>query len=197
MILGNGHPGRGHLGGIWAAREKMPDPSDSFFTDLGREQTGTMVGIARTGPVMGSRVDKSARKFVARAPCAFQRHRHSRAMPKIVLMLLLLLPAALRAQPLELDPAALRDAALGPYLERSAYLDLLADTVDGFRANPARRVPGLADDDIYFWSVTGRFGADFAGSSVPGGILACGSPCRRSIRCATRSPRQSAAGRCR
>lgn len=94
-------------------------------------------------------------------------------MPKLVLMLLLLLPAALRAQPLELDPAALRDAALLPYLERSAYLELLADTIDGFRANPARRVPGLAGDDIYFWSVTGRFGADFAGASVPGGILAC------------------------
>jgi len=54
MILGNGHPGRGHLGDIWAAREKMPDPSDSFFTDLGREQTGTMLCIARTGPVRGS-----------------------------------------------------------------------------------------------------------------------------------------------
>ena len=88
-------------------------------------------------------------------------------------MLLLLLPAALRAQPLELDPAALRDLALAPYLERSAYLDLLVDTVDGLTPAPARRVPGLAGDDIYFWSVTGRFGSDLAGSTVPGGILTC------------------------
>jgi len=94
-------------------------------------------------------------------------------MRVLALILLLCLPAPLRAQPLVLQVGALRDAGLEPYLARAGYLDVLADTVAGFAPAPARPVPGLARDDIYFWSVTGRFGADVAGSSVPGGILTC------------------------
>ena len=94
-------------------------------------------------------------------------------MRTLILMFFLCLPAALRAQPVVLDAGGLRDAALVPYLERAAYLDLLVDTIDGFQPDPARRVPGLAEGDIYFWSITGRFGADMTGSDVPGGILTC------------------------
>jgi len=68
--------------------------------------------------------------------CEIRALRHSCAMRVLALILLFFLPASLRAQPL--DPAALRDAALAPYLERSAYLDLLADTVDGLTPAPAR-----------------------------------------------------------
>jgi hypothetical protein len=94
-------------------------------------------------------------------------------MRAIVLIFMLCLPGALRAQPVVLEAAAMRGAALAPYLGRQGFLDLLAGAIDGFVPEPARRVPGLAGDDIYFWSISGRFGADMAGADVPGGILTC------------------------
>lgn len=136
----------------------LPDPSDTGGLDDWH----------------GSRLPGSAPTRAPQpTPCGFLRWRHSRAMRPLVLIAFLLLPVSLRAQPMTLDAGALRNAALIPFLERGAYLDLLTEIVEGFTPNPVLRVPGLADDDIYFWSVSGRFGADLAGSTVPGGILTC------------------------
>jgi len=94
-------------------------------------------------------------------------------MRALILIVMLCLPGALSAQPLVLDGAALRGAALAPYLGRAGFLDLLAGAIDGFVPAPARPVPGLVGDDIYFWSITGAFGAEMAGAAVPGGLLSC------------------------
>jgi hypothetical protein len=100
-----------------------------------------------------------------------------RTMRALCLCLFLLFaPPPLSAQeaaPVTLDPAEILALGEAPWLDRAGFRDRLEAALGGISVDMPPLPEAMRADDPFLWSLTGRFGAPLAGSSVPGGIFAC------------------------
>jgi hypothetical protein len=88
-------------------------------------------------------------------------------------LLFLLLSWPLAAEPVRLDLGEIRDLAMAPHLDEAAFSARLEGLIGGYAPEPAQPVPGPARNDLFFWSLSARFGTALEGSTVPGGVLTC------------------------
>ena len=75
--------------------------------------------------------------------------------------------------PVTLDPAAVLALGAEPWRDREQFRDRLDLALGGITLDMPRLPEELRAADPFLWSLTGRFGAPLAGSSVPGGLFAC------------------------
>jgi|GEM_PF-1711576 len=94
----------------------------------------------------------------------------------VLLIALMFAPASASAQagePVTLDPLAMLALGDEPWRDRSAFRAGLDAALGGITVDMPRLPDTLRAEDPFLWSLTGRFGAPLAGSTVPGGLFAC------------------------
>ena len=108
------------------------------------------------------------------------------------LVLALLAGPALAQQgaPTVLDPAAVLALGLEPWRDRAGFVTRLEEVLGPVIVDRSPLPDRLDETDPFLWSLTGRFGAPLAGSSVAGGIVTCsryGIPTRDRLAATTLS----------
>jgi len=92
---------------------------------------------------------------------------------RLLFCLLLPLPAAAQSPPAVLDVAGIVALAEQPWMGRRDMLTALEARLPGFDPDPRATPARLSEEDPWFWSIIGSFGANRPDLPASGGVVTC------------------------